>query len=206
MSTERSASPLSLPTSVQLSRMLDRVSGARVSIKWLLGELGERSFGFTLLILAVIALLPGASTPAGVLIAWPAVQLVLGHETVVLPRLMARREVDVARLARAIAALVPRLTWAERLIRPRWPGLFQSLRQATGAAMLLLGLTLTLPMPLTQVMPALVIMLLAVAYLEEDGCVLLLALLAALCSLTVSGMAVWGAVETIDWLDPATPG
>jgi len=63
MSTESSASPLPLPTSVQLSRMLDRVSGARVSIKWLLGELGERSFGFTLLILAVIALLPGASTP-----------------------------------------------------------------------------------------------------------------------------------------------
>jgi hypothetical protein len=150
MSTERSASPLPLPTSVQLLRMLDRVSGARISIRWLLGELGERTFGLTLLILAVIALLPGASTPAGVLIAWPAAQLVLGHETVVLPRLMARREVDVARLAHAIAALVPRLTWAERLIRPRWPGLFQSLRLVTGAAaMLLLGLTLTLPMPLT---------------------------------------------------------
>lgn len=113
------------------------------------GGTGERSFRLTLLILAVIALLPGASTPAGVLIAWPAVQLVLGHETVVLPRLMARHEVDVARLARAIAALVPRLTWAERLIRPRWPGLFQPLHQVTGAAMLLLGLTLTLPMPLT---------------------------------------------------------
>ena len=206
MSPERCESPTPAPTSVQLSRMLDRVKGARVSIKWLLGELGERSFGLTLLILAVIALLPGASTPAGVLIAWPAVQLVLGHETVVLPRLMARREVDGARLARAITALLPRLTWAERLIRPRWPSLFRSLRQVTGVAMLLLGLTLILPMPFTQVVPALVIMLLALAYLEEDGCVLLLALLAALCSLTVTGMAVWGAVETIDWLDPATPG
>jgi Cu/Ag efflux pump CusA len=48
--------------------------------------------------------------------------------------------------------------------------------------------------------------LLALAYLEEDGLVLLLALVAAPCSLAVTGMAVWGAVETIDWIDPAIPG
>jgi hypothetical protein len=29
---------------------------------------------------------------------------------------------------------------------------------------------------------------------------------AALCSLAVTGATVWGAVETIDWFDPATPG
>ena len=47
-------------------------------------------------------------------------------------------------------------------------------------------------------------MLLALAILEEDGFALLLALFAALCSLVVSGVAVWGAVETIDWIDPGT--
>lgn len=72
--------------------------------------------------------------------------------------------------------------------------------------MLLLGLTLISPVPFTHVVPALVIMLLALAYLEEDGCALLLALLAALCSLAVTGMTVWGAVETIDWIDPAASG
>jgi hypothetical protein len=59
--------------------------------------------------------------------------------------------------------------------------------------------------PLSQVVPALVIMLLALAYLEEDGLALLLALFAALCSLAATGFMVWGAVETIDWIDPATP-
>jgi hypothetical protein len=62
------------------------------------------------------------------------------------------------------------------------------------------------PVPFTHIVPALVIMLLALAYLEEDGFALLLALLAALCSLTVTGMTVWGTVQTIDWIDPATPG
>lgn len=60
-------------------------------------------------------------------------------------------------------------------------------------------------MPFGHVVPALVIMLLALAYLEEDGVALLVALLAALCSLAMTGATLWGAVETIDWLDPAAP-
>ncbi len=47
-------------------------------------------------------------------------------------------------------------------------------------------------------------MMLALAYLEEDGLALLLALLATLCSLAVTAATLWGAVETIDRIDPAT--
>jgi hypothetical protein len=184
--------------------MLNRAQGARVSIGWLISELGERSFGLTLIVMAIVALLPGASTIVGLLIAWPAIQLMLGHDTAALPRAMARREVGVERLARVIDVVVPRLAWVERLVRPRWPVVFQTLRRLVGAAMLLVGLTLVSPVPFGHVVPALVIMLLALAYLEEDGFALLLALFAALCSLAVTGAALWGAVETIDWIDPPT--
>lgn len=185
--------------------MLDRAPGARVSVRWLMEELGERSFGLTLLGMAVIALVPGASTVMGLLIGWPSVQLMLGHQAAALPRLVARREIGVDRLARTVARVVPWLAWAERLIRPRWPGLFQAACRLTGAAIALLGLTLVSPVPFTHVVPAVIIMLLALAYLEEDGCALLVGLLAALCSLAATGVTVWGAVETVDWLDPATP-
>lgn len=87
--------------------MLDQAPAARVSIGWLLAQLGERSFGLALLVMAVIALLPGASTVIGVLIAWPAVQMILGHAAAALPRPIARREVDVDRLARLIGLVVP---------------------------------------------------------------------------------------------------
>jgi hypothetical protein len=202
---EDDSSSVPLPTSVHLSRLLARAPGARITVGWLMRELGERSLGLTLLVMAVIALLPGLSTFVGVLIAWPAIQLMLGHEAAVLPKAMARREVAVARLDRLIAAVVPRLAWVERLIRPRWPEVFGTARRIVGVAMLLVGLTLASPVPLSQVVPALVIMLLALAYLEEDGLALVLALVAAFGSLAVTGMMVWGAVETIDWIDPATP-
>lgn len=91
-----------------------------MSVGWLMEELGERSFGLTLLVMATVALLPGASTIVGLLIAWPAIQLMLGHDAARPPRAMARREVPVARLERVIAAVAPRLAWVARLIRPRW--------------------------------------------------------------------------------------
>src|SRR4030095_13376746 len=99
--------------------MLDRAEGPRVSIGWLIAELGERSFGFTLLVMAIVALLPGASTIVGLLIAWPAIQLILGHDTAALPRAMARREVGVDRLARVIDVVVPRLPRGGRVLPPR---------------------------------------------------------------------------------------
>ncbi|WIM11661.1 exopolysaccharide biosynthesis protein [Enhydrobacter sp.] len=195
--------PTNIPTSVRLSKMLDRAEDSEVSIGWLVEQLGRRSFGLTFLVMAVVALLPGASTIVGLLVAWPAVQMVLGHDVVMLPRLIARRMVGVDRLARLIGIVTPRLAWIERLIRPRWPLPFETAKRLTGIVMLFLGLTMTLPVPLGNVPPALAIMLLALAYLEEDGIAFLIAMIAALASLAITAAMVWGTVETIDLIDPA---
>jgi hypothetical protein len=202
------------PTSVELSRLLERADASRaetnradanrVPVVWLLEQLGRRSFGLTFFVMGMVALVPGASTLVGVLLAWPAVQLMLGHEAAEMPRLIGRRTVAVPRLARVIALLTPRLARLERLVRPRWPELFSTLRRPTGVAMLLLGLSMISPVPFSHVVPALVIMLLALAYLEEDGLVLLLALAGAMAALAITAATVWGTVETIDWIDPAT--
>jgi hypothetical protein len=186
--------------------MLNQAEGSRVSLGFLMKQLGERSFGLTLLMMAVIAFIPGASTVMGVLIAWPAGQMALGRNTAVLPRLIARKQIDVQKLARVTRIIVPRLEWVERFIRPRWPTPLQTTKRLTGAVMLLLGLSLISPVPFGHVVPALVIMLLALAYLEGDGVALLGALVAALVSLAATGLALWGAVETIDWIDPPTAG
>jgi hypothetical protein len=128
--------------------------------------------------------------------------MVLGHETAVLPRIVAQRKVEVGRLARIIGIVVPRLAWLERLIRPRWPPPFHTTKRLIGIVMLLLGLSMMVPVPFSHIVPALVIMVLALAYVEEDGVALTVALIAALVSLAITGAAVWGTVETIDWLDP----
>ena len=56
------------------------------------------------------------------------------------------------------------------------------------------------PIPLSNVVPALVIALISLAYLEEDGLLLSIALLAAVIVLTVELVVVWETVRGAKWI------
>lgn len=194
-----------VPTSAALAGILDEADEELVSVAWLIEALGERSFGLTLLLMALVALIPGASTIVGVLIAWPAIQMILGHRAPVMPGFFGRRKISVAKLGRAIRILVPRLRWVEKAVRPRWHAGFRATKRLTGFLMLLVGVTLISPFPFSHVIPAIVIMLMALAYLEEDGIALIVSLFAALVSIGITAAALWGAAETAGWLDRILP-
>jgi len=56
------------------------------------------------------------------------------------------------------------------------------------------------PLPLSNVVPALVIALISLAYLEEDGLLLSIALLAAVIVLIVELVVVWGTILGAKWI------
>jgi len=57
-----------------------------------------------------------------------------------------------------------------------------------------------IPIPLSNVVPASVIALISLAYLEEDGVLLSIALLAAMTVMTVATMGVWEIVLSAQWI------
>jgi hypothetical protein len=70
-----------------------------------------------------------------------------------------------------------------------------------GAVVLILSTTLVLvPIPLSNVVPASVIALISLAYLEEDGVLLSVALLAAMIVMAVATMGVWEMVVSAQWI------
>lgn len=189
-----------VPASDVLDDLFSRAP-AELTAGWLIDNLHERSFGIVLLVLAMIGALPGASPVVGVLLLFPAWQLMRAHETPVLPGFIARRRLSrdkVVRIGRRVRRPLRRL---EAVIRPRWPELFELLRRAVGASVLLLALTMLWPFPFSQVPPAIAIMLLAIAHLEEDGVLLAIALLGTLASLAFTAATVWAAFRATGWLD-----
>ena len=64
-----------------------------------------------------------------------------------------------------------------------------------GIVILLLGATILAPIPFSHIIPAVVVMLLAFAFLQEDGVLLCIALAAAVISLSSTIAAVWGTIE-----------
>ena len=188
------------PTSVVLDGLLRHEAPERVTLGWLMGGLGDRSFGVALLLLALLGLLPGVSAVAGVLLTVPAFQMVLARPGPVLPRRVAARRFEAERLARVVRRLVPVLRFLERFIRPRWATPVEATKRAVGGVVLLLAASLLAPVPLSNVPPALAIALIAFAYLEEDGVLLGVALAAALAMLAVAALADWEAVSATGWV------
>jgi hypothetical protein len=183
-----------VPTSVVLEDLLRDAPG-EVTLEWIIATLHERSFGIVMLVIALVGLVPGISPLVGLMLAVPAVQMMLGRGEPVLPRRLATRRISKLRLGRILARVIPVLRRLERLVRPRWSTPFEATKRAVGFVMFLLGATLLAPVPFSHVIPALVIMLLAFAFLEEDGVMLCIALGAAVISLAVTAAAIWGAIE-----------
>jgi len=182
-----------VPTSRVLDALLDEATADRVSLGWLMDRLGERSFGIVLLLLAFLALMPGVSPVAGILLMIPAFQMMRAHAGPVFPGRLACQRFETRRLVAIVRRAVPLLRYLERFIYPRWTTPFETTRRLVGGVVLLVSLTLFVPVPLSNIPPAVLISLVAFAYLEEDGALLSLALIAAfiLLAVVVSG-AMWG--------------
>ena len=156
-------------------------------------RLGERSFGIILLLLAFLAFIPGVSPLAGALLTIPAFQMMRAHAAPVFPRRLSGRFFETRRLVAVIRRAAPVLRYLERFMYPRWATPFEATRRLVGGMVLLVSLTFFVPVPLSNIPPAIVISLVALAYLEEDGVLLSLALIAAVALLAavISG-AIWG--------------
>ena len=189
-------------TSIVLDRLLDDAPADGITLEWLIGALRQRSFGLVLLLMGLVALLPGGSTIIGVLLIFPAVQMLLARESPSLPRFISARPISTERLARLSRRAAVFLRWVETFSRPRWQTPFEATKRVVGFVVLLLAPTLVWPFPFSHIIPALVIMLLSLAYLEEDGVMLCVALAAALVSLAITAATVWAGIKVTDLLTP----
>lgn len=189
-----------VPTSVVIENLLRKAPDDFVTLDWLIGELRERSFGIVMLVMALIALIPGGSTFVGFLLAYPAIQMILARSGPMLPAFIAERRVATARVAGVFKRATPVLKWLERFVRPRWRTPFEATKRVVGFVILALAPTLIWPFPFSHVIPSLVIGLLSLAYLEEDGVLLCVALAAAVLSLAITAATVWAGIRVVDLL------
>ena len=190
-----------IPASVMLQLLHDEVPADHFTLGWLMDGLHKRSFGIIMLLLAVVAIAPGFSIVAGLLLMIPAFQMIAGKPAPVFPRRIAARSLPTRHLAAVVQRSVPVLSYLEKLVHPRWHTPLEATKRLVGAVVVILSATLVfIPIPLSNVVPALVIALISLAYLEEDGVLLSIALLAAVIVLAVATAAVWQMVVGAKWI------
>ena len=188
------AKSLPIPVTATLSDLVNNLPGEHFTIEWLLGRLDRRSFGIILLVMSLVAMVPGISLLIGPLLAIPAFEMILGRSGPSFPRRIAVYPLRSSALTGIVRRALPVLAALEKIVHPRWSIPPAISRRASGIAILALSGLFLAPLPLIQIVPALLVALIALAYLEEDGLLLSLALLGSLILLLVTTAAVWGAV------------
>ena len=190
-----------VPTSVVLQELLDGAPADHFTLDWLIDSLPDRSFGIVMFLLAVLAMVPIGSIVPGLLLAILAAQMTVGRPGPAFPRRIATHPLPTRHLVRMGRQPILVLKSLERVIRPRWPMPFGATKRVIGIVVFLLTcLILLAPVPLTNVPPAADIALISLAYIEEDGVLLAIALVGALILLAIASAAVWGAALSAVWI------
>jgi hypothetical protein len=155
-----------------LTELSGEASGP-VSIGMIRDALGDRSFAALLLFFAIINLIPlppGTSALLGLPLLIVAAQMVYGSKRVWLPRVLTQRTVSAETFRSIMDRIIPRLVSIERMIRPRyWPFWRRRGDRVVGIIALIMAITVTLPIPLGNWLPAFSTALLGLALSERDG-------------------------------------
>lgn len=183
-----------VPTSQLFRAILDGAPSDRVTFAWLLGNLRLRSFGMLMLLLGLVAMIPGVCVLASLVLAILGFQMVMAHDTPFFPRFIAERPLSARRIALLVDRFIPVMETLETFIRPRWHTPFIATKRLVGLIVVLLAITMFVPIPLSNIIPGALTMLVAFAYLEEDGILLSIALSASVGSLVITGAEGWAAV------------
>jgi hypothetical protein len=183
------------PSSRVLEELLEQAPADHFTLAWLMSALRRRSFGIIILLLGVLAAAPIGSMVPGLMLAAVAVQMIAGRHDPVFPRFITARQLPTRHLIRLGRRAIPLLQYLENVVHPRWPTVFEAAKRFVGVMILLMaGVVLLTPVPLSNIPPAIVIALIALAYIEEDGLLLCLAYLAACVLIGGASAAVWGTI------------
>ena len=184
-----------MPSSQVLEEVIRQAPGEYVTVGWLTSTLHRHSFGIIMLSLGLLATTPVGSTIPGLILAVMAVQLIVGRGEPVFPHFIMTRRLSTKQLLRLGGRAIQVLKYLEKAVHPRWPMIFEATKRAVGVIVLLLTAVLLLtPVPLGNVAPAMVISLISLAYVEEDGLLLSVAFLAAIILIGIASAAVWGTI------------
>ncbi len=195
--------------SVELNRyFFEEARDEKVTLSDILTLAGERIFGFLFVVLALPSALPipapGYSIPFGIAMFFLAVQLIIGRDRPWLPAKILNGSMSLKSVQGFVKKGIPWLQKIEAITKPRFSSLCTSLpgRVILGIAIALMSISMMIPIPGTNTLPAMGIFVTGFGLVEDDGAIGLLGLIicavAGAISTSIIIAVIWGGSSLID--------
>lgn len=181
--TARADEPITI--SQRLHLLAADAEGEAVTLDWILLQLHERAFGLFLLVLALPCCIPflyGVPQIVALPLMFVAGQILLGRATPWLPGKLGARQVARSSLTNLADRAGPWLRRLEAVSRPRLAALTRRpLDQLVGLALVVFSASILVPLPGTNTVPGIAVVIVAMGLLQRDGIMVVLG--------TILGMA-----------------
>ena len=190
-----------VPASVILQELHDQPPADPVTLQQLIERLGQQSFGIFILLLAIVATIPGIAFLAGLLLLITSLQMMLGRPELRFPGWLSKRELPTRHVGAVMKRAIPILAYLERAIYPRLASPTEATKRVIGAIIFVLAVRLlTAPFPFSNVLPAILIAFISLTYLEQDGLLLLVGIVAGCLALIAEFGAIWHLLHEAKWI------
>ena len=195
--------------SVELNRyFFEETRAEKVTLSEILTLAGERIFGFLFVILALPSALPvpapGYSIPFGIAIFFLAIQLIIGRDRPWLPAKIMNGSMSLNNVRGFVKKGNFWLRKIEALSKPRLSYVCTSIvgRVVIGIAIALMSVSMMIPIPGTNTLPAIGIFVTGFGLIEDDGLISLFGLIVcamgAALSISIFVAVIWGGSSLID--------
>ena len=167
----------------------------------LIARLGDRSFGWALILFSLLNLLPvpfGSNLILAIPLIVVTAQMALGRQALWLPDRLASRRIGMRGFRKLVLRAGPLLRPVDRLVQPRLMLMFSPVfERSLGVAFLVLSIAVFLPLPFAAYLPAIALLLAGIGIVERDGLVLIVSLalgaVAVAVSVAIGAMVLAGA-------------
>ncbi len=166
-----------MPISRRLYRLAEDAERDTVTLDWTLGQLHERAFGLFLLVLALPCCIPflyGIPQIVALPLMFVSAQILLGRTSPWLPERLGAREISKVGLHDLADRARPWLERVEALSRPRLAMLTHPpLDRLVGIALVLFSASILVPLPGTNTVPGIAVVIVSMGLLQRDGILVL---------------------------------
>ena len=169
----------------------------KISVEQILKGLGTTSFGTSMVVFSIPEVIPIPIPGMSAIVALPeallGTQMMLGKKEVRLPKALLKRSIPRKAFEKAVKAILPFLEKAERQVKPRWEWASSpAAKRFLGAFVLVLACVIALPIPMTNMPPAIAIFIIALGLVERDGKMIAAGVALGLASIALIGGAFFG--------------
>ncbi len=189
-------------TSDVLKALLENNSDEWFTVEQICAGLGTSSFGVSLLAFSIPEVVPIPVPGISAIVALPtgvvSAQMIAGKKELRLPKWLLRRKVPRKALSAAIHAILPALKRIEKGAKPRGRWVSNPLTQRLlGLFIFVLALFIALPIPATNMPPAIAIFVTSLGMVERDGVLICAGILIGLASMVLIGALALGSFSLL---------